>query len=123
MGDTPIDFDPRTSAARSPDTAANEVPEHEFESQAAMQLRRGSPWLRFRGPLEAEFRAAAFIQIGGNRSSNQIAFRGRIGLGPIQQSRRNSIVLHKEEPLPIVSQWARVKRNASLTKAGKQFLF
>jgi diguanylate cyclase (GGDEF)-like protein len=48
----------------------------EFESQAAAQLRRGFPWLRFRGPLEREFRTAYREQIKG-----QIRFNLWLALG------------------------------------------
>src|SRR5262249_37580329 len=58
-----IEFDARAGASRSADPSANEPVEHEFESQAAQQLRRGFPWLRFRAPLEAEFRSAYRDQI------------------------------------------------------------
>jgi diguanylate cyclase (GGDEF)-like protein len=43
---------------------------HELESQAALQLRRGFPWLRFQGPLEQEFRAAYRSQIQGQLRFN-----------------------------------------------------
>ena len=42
----------------------------EFESQAALQLRRGFPWLKFRGPLEREFRQAYLEQIRGQMRFN-----------------------------------------------------
>src|SRR5712671_6225544 len=70
MRDSPIDVDPRASAARASNPASSDVLEHEFESQAAVQLRRGFPWLRFRGPLDAEFRAAYHDQIKGQLRFN-----------------------------------------------------
>jgi len=42
----------------------------EFESQAALQLRRGFPWLKFRGPLEQEFQYAYREQIRGQMRFN-----------------------------------------------------
>jgi diguanylate cyclase (GGDEF)-like protein len=68
MGDSPTEFDTRSlterSLASSSDSFAQESA-HEMESQAAVQLRRGFPWLRFQGTLESEFRAAYRHQIRG----------------------------------------------------------
>jgi diguanylate cyclase (GGDEF)-like protein len=46
--------------------------ETEFESQAAVQLRRGFPWLKFRGALEQEFQQAYREQISGQMRFNMI---------------------------------------------------
>jgi diguanylate cyclase (GGDEF)-like protein len=70
MGDTTIEIDARMSAARSHNDFEGEPAEHGFESQASVQLRRGFPWLRFRGPLEMEFRTAYREQIKGQMRFN-----------------------------------------------------
>lgn len=47
------------------DTTQGAATEVDFESHAAQQLRRGFPWLRFKQPLENEFRFAHRGQIRG----------------------------------------------------------
>lgn len=51
-------------------TAQVDALDTEFESQAALQLRRGFPWLKFRGPLEREFQQAYREQIRGQMRFN-----------------------------------------------------
>jgi diguanylate cyclase (GGDEF)-like protein len=52
------------------ETAQVDALDTEFESQAALQLRRGFPWLKFRGPLEREFQQAYREQLRGQMRFN-----------------------------------------------------
>ncbi len=67
MADSSMDTDTHPPPERSHSGVGESLAEaaHELESQAAVQLRRGFPWLSFHGPLEQEFRAAYRNQIQG----------------------------------------------------------
>jgi diguanylate cyclase (GGDEF)-like protein len=68
MSDSPIENNARSMTKGSLENTSELLGQelaHELESQAAVQLRRGFPWLRFQGPLENEFRAAYRDQIKG----------------------------------------------------------
>jgi diguanylate cyclase (GGDEF)-like protein len=59
-----------TDPASHSSSPAPPVGELGFESLAAQQLKRGFPWLRFRAPLEQEFRIAYRDQIRGQLQVN-----------------------------------------------------
>src|SRR5262245_24036714 len=64
------DVTTRSDSGKSPLDAQLDPADAGFDSLAAQQLRKGFPWLRFRAPLEQEFRVAYRDQIRGQMRVN-----------------------------------------------------
>jgi diguanylate cyclase (GGDEF)-like protein len=64
------DASSHSDAGDLPQEAQLDLADAEFDSLAAQQLRQGFPWLRFRAPLETEFRVAYREQIRGQMQVN-----------------------------------------------------